>query len=101
MRIATNGYASTEGAESDAIASALRSLGSPLPPPTINFLATETGRLHVETRMTALIEEITAGGSAVTKDALRKRFTQAEIDACFEGAVKRVRPSIRDIAAAA
>jgi hypothetical protein len=99
--ISTNSHTSTEGAESDAIASYLRATPStPLLPP-VDHLATPAGRVAVEQAMAGKLADLVIAHGAVTKVELLQLFTCREVKACFPGALRRVPSHVRELAIAA
>lgn len=101
MTYARDGRVHNDADETTMIHAAMASWPRQPAPPVISIVKTEAGRRAVTAAMVEVIEALIASSGAVTQAALRKRFTQEEIDACFDDATRRVRPSIRDLAAAA
>lgn len=87
--------AAAEDARYDAFMAAL-----PPPPPVISLVKTKAGKRAVTGAMVNVIEARIASGGEITEGALKMRFTPEEIEACYPDAIRRIRPSIRALAAA-
>lgn len=101
MSYAHDGRVFNESDETARIRDVMAGWDRPPAPPAISLVKTPAGRQAVTGAMVDVIEALIASTGSVTRAALRKRFTEEEIAACFDDAMHRVRTSIRDLAAAA
>jgi hypothetical protein len=70
-------------------------------PPVISLVKTDLGRRAVTARMLEVTERRIAGDGEISEAFIATQFTREEIDACWPLVLKRLRPSIRDLALAA